>query len=143
MSKIRLGSEDIQFLNLFEKLTGAKATDMVQTEETICFLVQKEDMGLAIGKKGSNIEKVRSKFGKNIQVIEYSEDYAQFVKNMFQSAEIREVRISEAGKGKNLVVKTSRRDKKNIIGVRGEKIKIARILLDRYLNLKDIIIETT
>lgn len=51
MSKIRLGTDEIQLMNLFERITGAKVKDMVQDEGVICFLVGKEDMGLAIGKR--------------------------------------------------------------------------------------------
>jgi len=142
MVKIRISSDEIQFINLFEKLTGAKARDMVEEENAICFLVNKEDMGLAIGKKGVNIEKVRNTLNKKIYIIEYSEDYGQFVRNIFQPAEIKEVRISQSGKGKNVVLKTSRKSKGTIIGPKGEKIKLARKLLERYFNLEDIILET-
>lgn len=142
MNKIRLGADEIQTINFFEKLTGARARDIVQSENTICFLVDKEDMGLAIGKRGSNIEKVRNKLSKNIHVTEYSEDPIQLAKNIFQDAEIREARISDSGKGKNLVVKTNRKYRKNIIGLQGEKIKLARKLFERYFGLENIIIET-
>ncbi|MFH1126310.1 MAG: NusA-like transcription termination signal-binding factor [Candidatus Altiarchaeota archaeon] len=142
MSRIRLGLDEIQIINLFEKMTGAKAVDIVHDDNYICFLVNKEDMGLAIGKKGSNITKARNKLGKNIHVVEYSDDYGQFIRNIFQPAEIMEVRISSSSKGRNVVVKTTRRDRKIIIGPGGEKINMARKLIDRHFELEDIIIET-
>lgn len=142
MNKIRLGADEIQTINFFEKLTRARAKDVIQNGNTICFLVEKVDMGLAIGKKGSNIEKVRSKLGKNIHVTEYSEDPIQLAKNIFQDAEILEARISDSGKGKNLVVKTNRKYRKNIIGPQGEKINLAKKLFERYFGLENILIET-
>jgi len=142
MSKIRLGSDDIQTINLFEKLTGAKARDMVTAENVVCFLVSKEDMGLAIGKKGASIEKVRATLNKKIYVIEYAEDVQQFVRNIFHPADIQEVRLSSSSKGKNVVIKIPRRERKNVIGVGGERIKLARKLIERYFNLKDIILES-
>ena len=142
MTKIRITADEIKFMNLFEKITGAKVRDMIQEENTICFLVNKEDMGLAIGKKGSNIEKVRNTLGKSVYVIEYSDEYSTFVKNIFQPSTIKEIRISNSSKGKNVVIKTNKRDRKNIIGYQGEKIKLAKKLLDRYFGLKNIIIET-
>lgn len=142
MGKIRLGEGDIQTINLLEKLTGARARDTVKEGDTLCFLLNREDMGPAIGKGGCNIEKARVKFGKNIQFIEYSEDYAQFAKNIFRPSEIEEVRISKSSRGKNLVIKTNKKYRKQIIGRGGERIKLARRLLDRYFNLDNIILET-
>jgi N utilization substance protein A len=142
MSKIRLGSEDIQLINLFEKITGAKAQDMVAEDSVICFLVSKEDMGLAIGKKGASIEKVRSTFNKKIYVMEYAEDYQQFVRNVFHPVDIQEVRLSSSSKGKNVVIKIRKKDRKNVIGAGGERIKLARKLLDRHFGLKDVILES-
>lgn len=40
------------------------------------------------------------------------------------------------------MIKANKKYKKNIIGFKGEKIKLARKLLDRYFDLKDVIIET-
>jgi N utilization substance protein A len=141
MSKIRLGSEDIQVINLFEKITKAKAEDLVEHEGTLCFLVRKEDMGMAIGKKGANIEKVRNALGKNVQILEYSDNQEEFIKNIFHPAEIQAVRVSKSGKGDNVVVTTEKKNKKIVIGPGGSRIKLARRLLDRYFNLKDVIIE--
>ncbi|MBM3308809.1 MAG: NusA-like transcription termination signal-binding factor [Candidatus Altiarchaeales archaeon] len=141
MVRIRIGADEIQFINLFEKLTGAKAQDMIEEENTICFLVSKEDMGLAIGKKGANIEKVRNTFNKNVCVIEYSEDMAEFVRNIFQPSKIREVRPSSSSKGRNIVLKIDRKQRGGIIGSKGEKIKLAKRLLNRHFNMEDIILE--
>jgi len=139
MSKIRLGAEDIQSINLFEKLTGAKARDIVHEGDTICFLVNKEDMGLAIGKKGCNIEKAKTAFGKNIYVIEYAEDLSTLAKNIFYPAEIRNVRLS--GDGKTITITSFRKHRRTIIGPGGERIKLARKLTDRYFGAGDINID--
>ncbi|MDD5111407.1 MAG: NusA-like transcription termination signal-binding factor [Candidatus Altiarchaeota archaeon] len=141
MSKIRLGAEDIQSINLFEKLTGAKARDIVHEGESICFLVNKEDMGLAIGKKGSNIEKAKTAFGKTIYIIEYAEDLSNLVKNIFYPAVIQEVQLG--GDGKTVTITTARKHRRTIIGPGGEKIKLARKVIDRHYGAGDIVIETT
>jgi N utilization substance protein A len=142
MGKIRLGPDDIQLINLLEKITGARARDVVMEGDKLCFLLGREEMGLAIGKGGCNIEKARVKFGKNILLIEYSEDYCQFVRNIFRPSEIDEVRISKSGRGKNIVIKAEKKYRRQIIGVGGERINLARRLLDRYLGMKDVVIET-
>lgn len=143
MGKIRLSEDDIQMINLFEKITGARPIDTIQEGETLYFLLNKEDMGMAIGKGGSNIQKARNRIGRNIHIIEYSEDYRQFVKNIFHPAEIKEARLSKSSREKNMVITADKRNKRQIIGPRGEKIKLARRLLDRYLDLKDIILQTS
>ena len=71
---IKLSSEEIAYMNEFERLTGAKPVDCIILSKSINFLVPKEQMGLAIGKNGSKIRKVEKIFKKKVNVYQYSND---------------------------------------------------------------------
>ena len=84
MDKVRLGSEEIMRIAVFENMTGAVVKDCIAYENTIGFLVKEGNMGLAIGKRGKSIEKVQEKFGKQVWVVEFSSNKIKFIKNLFQ-----------------------------------------------------------
>jgi N utilization substance protein A len=138
MGKIRLGSDDIKYITLFETLTGARVKDCIQVESTMGFLVDKGDMGLAIGKNGASIEKVKSALGKGVFVAEFADDASDFVKNMFSPVKIKQVRIHETGDEKVADIDVARNDRKRVIGQEGIRIKIAKELSKRHYNIDNI-----
>ena len=125
-------------MTLFETLTGATVKDCVQEDGMIGFLVNNGTMGLAIGKNGANIERVRKALGKGVWVMEFSDNPSEFVKNLFQPIRVRQVRIHDANGSKLVVVEINRRDKKRAIGHDGSHIKIARKLAKRHHGIEDI-----
>jgi len=137
-----LGSEEIKYMTIFENLTGAGIKDCVHSENMIGFLVSQGDMGLAIGKGGSNIEKVKQATGRDILVMEFSDDLAEFIKNLFQPIKVRQVRIHKSENEKVAIVEVNRNDRKKVIGHNGYKIKIAKSLANRHHNINDIKIKT-
>ncbi|MBU4266107.1 MAG: NusA-like transcription termination signal-binding factor [Candidatus Altiarchaeales archaeon] len=142
MSRIRLGSEEIRYMTIFENLTGAGIKDCVHSENIMGFLVNQGDMGLAIGKSGSNIEKVRKATGREILVMEFSDDATEFVRNLFQPIKVRRIKIHSADNEKVAIVEVNRNDRKKVIGHGGHKIKIAKSLASRHHNINDIKIKT-
>jgi transcription termination/antitermination protein NusA len=138
MGKIRLGSDDIKYITLFETLTGARVKDCIQVENSMGFLVDKGDMGLAIGKNGTSIEKVRAALGKGVFVAEFADDANDFVKNMFSPVKIKQVRIRETGDEKVADIDVARNDRKRVIGQEGIRIKIAKELSKRHYNIDNI-----
>jgi len=142
VSRIRLGSEEIRYMTIFENLTGAGIKDCVHSENIMGFLVNQGDMGLAIGKSGSNIEKVRKATGREILVMEFSDDATEFVRNLFQPIKVRRIKIHSADNEKVAIVEVNRNDRKKVIGHGGHKIKIAKSLASRHHNINDIKIKT-
>lgn len=138
VGKIRLGSEEIKYMTLFETLTGARVKDCVQIQNSMGFLINEGDMGLAIGKSGSNIEKVRKTIGKSIWVVEFSEDKIRFIKNLFQPIRVKQVRIHNFEDKRKAIVEVSKRDRQKAIGHDGVRIKIAKNLAKRQFGIEDI-----
>jgi len=135
MGKMRLGSDEIKSIAVFENMTGAIAKDCINYEDAIGFLVREGDMGLAIGKNGNRIEKVQEKFGKHIWVVEFSSDKIKFIKNLFQPVRIRNVKIYEAGDGgeSTAIVEARRRDQRMVKDK--TRLNIAKELAKRHYNM--------
>ncbi len=76
---MRLNTEDIQLLNAFESITGARTVDCLRAEDTVIFIVREGQLGRAIGKGGENINRARRKIGKRIAVFEDCENPRDFI----------------------------------------------------------------
>lgn len=141
-SKIRLGIEEIKYINLFESYTGAKVVDCIQEGSTLGFVVEKGDMGLAIGRNGSNIERIRKVLGKTVVAVESSEKPAEFVRNLFKPVKLSKIELNGDGGVGNAIIEVRRSDRSRVIGQDGTKIKIAKKLIQRHHNIGDITIKT-
>jgi NusA family KH domain protein, archaeal len=138
---VRLTEEEMRYMSLFERMTEAVLRDCVERDETVVFVVESGEMGKAIGKGGANIDRVRRSVGKNVEVVEYSEDEADFVANAFQPAAIESVEIDDEDEGgKVAYVEVNESDKGLAIGKEGENIETAKKLARRHYEFDDIVL---
>ncbi len=128
-------------MTLFESLTGAVVKDCVQQETAMGFLIKSGDMGLAIGKGGSNIEKVKNIMGKSVWVVEYSEDIENFIKNLFHPVRVKRVRMNSKGDEQTVIIEVSKKDRRKVVGHEGARINIAKQLAKRHFNIDNINIQ--
>ncbi len=130
---IKLNGPEINYITLFEKLTGASVKDCIATED-LTFVVKEGDMGLAIGKDGVIINKIKREMGKEIHVYEHSEDSSKFIKNLFYPITIDKVEIE----GKIVKIHVTPDSKKRAIGRGGKKINTVREIAKRHLDIEEV-----
>ncbi len=135
----KLTAEEIGYVTAFEDLTGATVKDCIKGLDEIIFVVKKGDMGLAIGKKGVNVNRVKKVLGKKIGIIEYSDDQIEFVKKLFHSFRVENVQMAN-GDTKVVRVYIDERDKEMAIGIRGKNLYKMKMLAKRYHDIEDVII---
>ena len=142
LNRIKITHEEMKYIALFESLTGASLRDCVVDEDgTILVTVKPEDVGLVIGRKGSNIRLLRNVTGRDIRVFEYHENPEAFVKNALKPARVYEVRIVERPDGSKVgIVRVDGRDKRIAIGRNGRRIRRVRLLSKRYFQLDNVVI---
>lgn len=114
-------------------LTRATALDCIIDErfDRIVYLIKEGDMGLAIGRKGSNIRKMQRVLGKRIEMVEYSPEIEKFTGNVFKPADVVGVKKEDDGR---LTVYINKGDLGIAIGKGGCTIEKARLLLSRYFD---------
>jgi len=137
---VRLTEEEMRYMSLFERMTESVVRDCVERDETVVFVVESGEMGKAIGKGGANIDRVRRSINKNVEVIEHSEDEADFVANTFQPAAIENVEVDDEDGGKVAYVEVVESDKGLAIGKDGENIETAKQLAQRHYEFDDIVL---
>jgi len=97
-------------------------------------------MGLAIGKRGENINRLRDMIDKQIEVVEYSDDVSEFICNGFQPAPIKNVKIIEKNERQLAYIEVSKKDKGLVIGKNGRNIQKVKTLANRHHNIDDILV---
>ena len=133
-----LSNSDLQVMNLLEAQTGARAKDVVVLGEEIVFVVEKGDLGKAIGKNGQNILKLRRSLGHDVTVVESAGDIRSFLSNVFKPAKLVEIRESNAPGRKVANVVVNAEDKGIAIGKGGSRVKVARVLSQRLFGFDDV-----
>lgn len=143
MTEVKLTTEGIRYIALFESLTGAIARDCYVDDENdrVIFVVKKGDMGLAIGKNGNNINRVKKSIGKHIEIVEYSDEVDEFVANALQPVFVKKVQVVVKENRKLAYVEVMSKDRGIAIGKNGRNIQKAKVLAHRHYGLEDVIIQ--
>jgi len=143
LPNIKLTADEMRYITLLETLTGAVAKDCIYDpkENRIIFVIRRGDMGLAIGKNGINIERLKKIIGKNIEVVEYADTSEEFLKNLFVPAKVRAVKIINNNDGTSCAqVIVDPKDKGIAIGKNGRNILRAKLLMKRHLDIDNVVV---
>ena len=142
MSKgIKFTNREMRFIALFESMTGATVRDCIVDEDNdrVIFIIKEGDVGMAIGRGGKNISNLERMTGKKHEIIEFSENPSQFIKNALKPAKLKEIRISERPDGKTIaVVSVDPHDKGIAIGKNGKNAERIRFLAKRYFDINNV-----
>ena len=138
---IKLTTDQMRLMSLFQNVTGATARDCVEDEkqDRVIFVVNSGKMGLAIGKGGSHIRTLQNIVKKNIEIVEYSDDPAEFLKNLLNSKLVSEVKLNKRADGTmQAIVLVDPRKKGIVVGREGRNAEKARLLAKRYFEITNV-----
>ena len=143
--EIKLTTDQMRLMSLFQNVTGATARDCVEDEKQnrIIFVVNSGKMGLAIGKGGSHIKSLQNIIKKNVELVEFHEDPATFLKNMLNSKLVSEVKLTKRDDGSlQAIVIVDPAKKGIVVGREGRNAEKARLLAKRYFNISRVLINS-
>lgn len=141
MGEIRLTAESIQYIALFENMTRAKILDCIPEEDRLVYVVKQGDMGLAIGKNGENINRVKKTLDKPIELVEYSEDPVIFIKNAFGPVSVSSVNLTTKNGKRLAYVEVPNKEKGLAIGRNGKNIEKVKMLARRHHTIEDVVLQ--
>ncbi|MGH9911257.1 MAG: NusA-like transcription termination signal-binding factor [Nitrososphaeraceae archaeon] len=141
--KIKLTSDELRLMSLFQSITSVTARDCVVDDkmDRVIFIVNKGQMGLAIGKGGMTIRQLQNVVAKKVELVEYSEDASDFVRNILNPQMVNDVKITQRTDGsKQAVVLVDAKRKGVVVGKEGRNAEKARLLAKRYFQISNVLI---
>lgn len=135
-TRIKLDTDKFRFITLFETMTGAHVKDCITTDNKLTFIVHEGHAAKAIGKKGVNIKNLQKAVKQNIEVIEYSSNPVNFIKNFFRPARMSNLYSAERSDGSKVMHLTPESDK----GLIRSKLARAKKFVKKYYDINDIIV---
>jgi len=142
---IKLSTDQMRLMSLFQNVTGATARDCVEDEKQnrVIFVVNEGKMGLAIGKGGSHIKNLQNIVKRNVEIVEYSDDPTKFLKNILNSKLISEVKLNKRDDGSlQAIVIVDPKKKGIVVGREGRNAEKARLLAKRYFEISSVLINS-
>ena len=143
--EIKLSSEELKLIALFQKITRASARDVIEDEKLnrLIFVVNEGKMGLAIGQGGAIIKNLLNIIKKPVELVEYAPEPEAFLKNMLNPKFVQDVKFSERLDGTTQAEVTVDAAKKGVVvGREGRHAQKARLLAKRYFNITKVLINS-
>ena len=128
--------EVINHINIFENITKARVKDcFIDGNNKFVFIVNKEDIGRAIGKNGMNLKRVENVLKKRIKVVSFSDDVKEFVVSYSNPVKIEGVTVND-----NIVeIKVNgMRERGLLIGRDKKHLEALKQILKKYYNIEDV-----
>jgi len=138
MTEIAFSNEIMQYINMASNILKIDVIDCMVTEDKLIFIVKKGQLGIAIGSKAKNLEKLRRLFKKNIKFVEFDENKERFILNLCKPYKINNITLDGSGDSIVAKVEVATSDKSKIIGRGGRNIDIIRKLAHRHHSIKDV-----
>jgi len=142
---IKLSTDQMRLMSLFQNVTGALARDCVEDEKQnrVIFVVNAGKMGLAIGKGGCHIKSLQNIVKKNVELVEFDDEPAKFLKNILNPKLISEVKINKRNDGSlQAIIIVDPRKKGIVVGREGRNAEKARLLARRYFDITSVLINS-
>ena len=126
---LKLDTELIRLISLFEKITRSKVRDCFYFKDKLVFMVEKGEMPKALGKNKGNIFKIEKLVKKKIKIMEYSSEMLQFIINLFAPLKVQDINEEE-----NIVTITGpdTKTKGLMIGAQAQNLRAYETIAKQY-----------
>ena len=138
MADILISNQEMQYINMASKITNTHIMDCLNFDDRIIFIVQKGQLGAALGVKAKNLEKLRNIFKKTIKFVEFDSDKERFINNLCKPYKINNITLEGEDDSVVAKIEVDISDKSKIIGKAGRNIEIIRKLASRHHSIKDV-----
>ena len=141
MPEIKLSSDELSMMSMFQGMTGATARDCVIDEkrDRVIFVIAQGQMGLAIGKEGASVKKFERAVRRPVEVVEGADAVEALVWNSLGAKFVQEIRVSDRLDGtKGVVVVVDSRKKGAVLGLGGKNAEKVRLLAKRYFDISNV-----
>ena len=144
LPNVKLTDVEMKYISLLESITGTAVLDCVidNVNDRVIFLVKKGQVGLAVGRNGANIRRLRKLLGKDIEIVEFADTLEELIKNSLFPAKVVSIQVRTDSRGRRTVVAAVPTNQKGIaIGKGGKNIARAKLLAKRYFDVDNVVVQ--
>jgi len=136
MVKIKYDLQLMKLMPVFENKTGAKVKDCFYDDfETLWFIVNKGEIGKAVGKKGANIRRMEQVLKRKFRVFEFSDKLETFIANLIYPLKIDEITME----GQIVTMKgPDTKTKGLLIGRNAQNLRNYESIIKRYFPIEEL-----
>ena len=141
MPEIKYTIDDLNFMKLFQAVTGVYPRDIIHDDKfnRILIVVDKGNMGPSIGKNGQNITYIKKITGKDVVVVEYSDNINEFIRGLIgQNVNFNITETTNPNGTKTITISVNPESKGIVFGAKGQNIEKIKLLLKRYFNVSHV-----
>jgi transcription antitermination factor NusA-like protein len=140
--RTNLDIKSIQYINLFEKITGVKANGFFIYNSVFIFAVPRFMMSKALGENASNINRISMRFNKKVRVVPTpagTADIERFVRAVIFPYDFKRADYNSATS--ELEVYSLPRTKAMLIGRDKTRLKELSDILHQFFGVKKVLIK--
>ena len=127
---MKLDKELIQYVALFENVTGTSVNDcFYYSEDKLLFIVKEGQVRKAIGDKGKNVIKLAEMMKKKIKIVEGHSDPIQFVRSFISPIKAEDIVLDE---GIVTITVEGVQEKGLLIGRGGQNLRGMEKVVQKY-----------
>lgn len=141
MGTIKIDENMLRYISTFYQSTGVDVMDIAEDDENIFFIIYPGSLRKAIVNNGENIKRLKEKLGKNIILVEYSDDPQRFIYNLFYRFNVKEINIEKVNDDMRVSVKVDPGQKARAIGKNGRNLRVTRDILSRHFKVSSLLIK--
>jgi len=127
----------IQYMNLFERVTGVKPKDCFTYNTTIIFTVPHSMMNHALGRGNFNLNKLSNKINRRVRIIPHPsgiEDLERFIGSMVYPYKFKRIFFED----EELIILSMPRIKSVLIGRNKTRLKELSDAMKRFFGIKRV-----
>ncbi len=130
----KLVFQDIQYINLFERVTRVRPSDCFTYGIFLVFIVQEDQLSRAIGQQGINAKKLSAVLNRRVKVVSYNGDEVGFIHSIISPVKVKDLKVENSV----VTIRAGPQSKALIIGKNSLRLKELKNILERYFKVNMI-----
>ncbi len=132
---IKLDTQLIKFIALFERITRAHVKDCFFQKEKLVFIVGQGDLGKSLGKNKANLLKLEKLYNRKLKIVEFSPNMLQFIVNILYPLKVVDMKEED---GVVTITGPDAHTKGLMIGAMAQNLRNLEGIVNKFFKVKEI-----
>ncbi|MBI4095940.1 MAG: NusA-like transcription termination signal-binding factor [DPANN group archaeon] len=151
MVSLKFDSDTLQRIQLFKQVTRIDCKDCFEFNDYVIFITMPRTAGLAIGKAGENVKRLRTNLGKTVKIIDEAETPEDLIMNflypmqpLFVKIESRAITSPDGTERRAAIANikfANAGERRALLGNNLANLKLLKFVVKRYFpDIEDIMV---